>query len=647
MTSWAGDPNTMDPCNGGTWGEVHDYTVNIVVKPDCEGTPNGGTISVTPEIGNPGSTYVVSSTGYTNAENMTYQWQSNTDDAGWVNEGAATDSYADYTATAPTTLGSEVAWRLEVTCTGSGETAHSDIGTFTVDIVFCDPTITFAVEPISRVNISDIDNPSDANGTLPYEDFTSIQGHMAPGVTYDGAFEGNTAGNYTTYFTVFIDWNQNGVLNDAGEVYEIGSITNSTGTDGQQAIGTVTVPDSAISGITRMRVIKNYFSSPIDPCGEYGYGQIEDYSILVGELEDCEGTPEGGTVTVSPEQGNPGSAYVVKSTGYTLANGLTYQWQSNTDDAGWVDEGEATTSYANYNAVAPLVAGVAVDWRLVVTCTNSGESGTSTTDTFTTVEPGCGWETPSPASGLEDGHGNLHILEVANDFVVNVGERFYVNEFSFNVLLQPGTTVDGADINFYKDSGNGPGELEDSEIFAIPSNIEYLGNEFGFDWSRVTFNLSDIVLDGNDTAETIYWIGVLIYTNSGSSYWEVTSDVNSNNMEYLFLNDEWQSSEDVFNNVMDGVMTISGECETLDAGSMNMFDFAYYPNPVRDVLNITSKSGLQSVTAYNLAGQEVLNLNGDKLNSGQIDVTTLPKGAYVFRAVLEGGQVETFKIVKK
>ncbi|MFA5619647.1 MAG: GEVED domain-containing protein, partial [Weeksellaceae bacterium] len=42
MTSWAGDPNTMDPCNGGTWGEVHDYTVNIVVKPDCEGTPNGG-----------------------------------------------------------------------------------------------------------------------------------------------------------------------------------------------------------------------------------------------------------------------------------------------------------------------------------------------------------------------------------------------------------------------------------------------------------------------------------------------------------------------------------------------------------------------------------------------------------------------------
>ncbi len=82
--------------------------------------------------------------------------------------------------------------------------------------------ITSSVEPITRVVLADIDNTSSAvvNGSPALEDFTSIEGSMSQGVTYDIALEGNTAGDWTNYFTVWIDWDQNGEW-EADEMYEI------------------------------------------------------------------------------------------------------------------------------------------------------------------------------------------------------------------------------------------------------------------------------------------------------------------------------------------------------------------------------------------------------------------------------------------
>src|SRR5690606_36455018 len=101
------------------------------------------------------------------------------------------------------------------------------------------------------------------NSTIGYEDFTSIIGNVDRSITYPIALEGNTEGAYTNFFTVWVDWNHNGTC-EPSEMFEIGSIYNSTGTDGQQATGEITVPADAVIGVTRMRVIKNYNSSPTD-----------------------------------------------------------------------------------------------------------------------------------------------------------------------------------------------------------------------------------------------------------------------------------------------------------------------------------------------------------------------------------------------
>src|SRR5690606_15067606 len=77
----------------------------------------------------------------------------------------------------------------------------------------------------------------------------------------------------------FFDWNQNGVF-EGDEGYLIGNIVNSTGADGKQAVNTIAIPPTALNGTTRMRILKR-FNTAADPCNNAGFGQAEDYTILV------------------------------------------------------------------------------------------------------------------------------------------------------------------------------------------------------------------------------------------------------------------------------------------------------------------------------------------------------------------------------
>src|SRR5699024_1709564 len=143
------------------------------------------------------------------------------------------------------------------------------------------------------------------------------------------------------------------------------------------AISDITVPSNAVQGNTRMRVRKNFNSPFTNPCGQNSYGQTEDYTITVGEMDDCEGIPDAGVAMVDPEEGTINSSYTVSATGYSIGNGMTYQWQSNTDGDGWEDEGDLMDVYSSHDATAPAESDIAVEWRLEVTCTLSEETSYS------------------------------------------------------------------------------------------------------------------------------------------------------------------------------------------------------------------------------------------------------------------------------
>lgn len=152
---------------------------------------------------------------------------------------------------------------------------------------YCGPLpFTSTVEPITLVNFAGINNTTAAAtaGATAHEVFTNMVGNVAKGSTYTITLQGNTNGNYTNRFAVFVDWNQNGVLNDPGEVYEVTqTLVNSNGTDGKQVTHDIIVPTGALEGNTRMRVKKIFgTTNTLNPCLGASFGQAEDYTIAVG-----------------------------------------------------------------------------------------------------------------------------------------------------------------------------------------------------------------------------------------------------------------------------------------------------------------------------------------------------------------------------
>jgi hypothetical protein len=89
---------------------------------------------------------------------------------------------------------------------------------------------------------------------------------------------GTCGGNYTSCVSLFIDWNNDGDFVDAGE-----TAFASTPVNGPHTVnGSIAVPASATLGNLRMRVI-NMETNPnnIVPCGGYGWGETEDYTVKV------------------------------------------------------------------------------------------------------------------------------------------------------------------------------------------------------------------------------------------------------------------------------------------------------------------------------------------------------------------------------
>ncbi len=156
---------------------------------------------------------------------------------------------------------------------------------------YCGPLVfPTAVEPITLVDFAGINNATNAtiNGTPSNEDFTAIIGNVYKETNYTITLEGNTNGNNTNRFVVFIDWNQNEIFDDPGEVYEISeTITNSTGSDGIQATGDIYVPYESEYGPTRMRIKKILGTTDyLNPCLGADNGQAEDYTINVNFISE-------------------------------------------------------------------------------------------------------------------------------------------------------------------------------------------------------------------------------------------------------------------------------------------------------------------------------------------------------------------------
>jgi hypothetical protein len=123
---------------------------------------------------------------------------------------------------------------------------------------------------------------SSSSGGSPagYYDYTYTKDtvpRIRAGQSISISYTGVTNGNYMEYFKLWIDFNGNGVLTDAGELVHS---SNYAWTGTKTITATFTVPTSVYNGEVYMRFVMQYSGSPVI-CGTYPYGNTFDFKTRI------------------------------------------------------------------------------------------------------------------------------------------------------------------------------------------------------------------------------------------------------------------------------------------------------------------------------------------------------------------------------
>ena len=168
-------------------------------------------------------------------------------------------------------------YQVQAVCSGSTTSAYSTASSFTTlssgGTTYCTTSGNTTYEYINKILLGSINNTSGNNSG--YGNYTGLSTNLTAGtaasITMTPGFTGST---YTEYWTVYIDYNKNGVFTDAGEQVASGSGSASV-------IKSFTPPVTAKNGATRMRIIMHYGSSRTTTCGTFTDGEAEDYTVNI------------------------------------------------------------------------------------------------------------------------------------------------------------------------------------------------------------------------------------------------------------------------------------------------------------------------------------------------------------------------------
>ena len=445
-----------------------------------------------------------------------------------------------------------------------------------------------------------------------YDDRTDESVDFAPGSDYLAwVTSGSISGDHCV---IWIDFNNDGTFEETERVA-------AQSMDSPEEVVLLNIPETASSGARRMRVMVAFAAYPDDllPCEDVGAnGEVHDYTANILELENCNdalaGVPMENFV-VCPDE--TFTIFVLGASG--PAEGLERTWQFSPRGANdWMDiEGSDLPSLTLYDGIDQ-----AMDFRYMVTCTYSGD-----TDVSTILEVGMSTNCYcKPPDSLCFGPSGLQI----------------------NNVLLPGETVtldntSGGGGSCYEDyTLEFAPDLNQGEMYTltVTANNATLNEDkikawIDFNDDKI-FGEEDVVLDftGGLPSRTVTSEFMVPLNVPPGDYrmrvrigW-LYSTVNACNGL------GWGETEDY-------VVTVVGVVGIDEPTASN---FTYYPNPVTEVITLTAQTAISSVFVYNLLGQKVLRSDG--VVDGNVDVSSLEAGIYIFHVRLEDGETEIFKIIK-
>ena len=266
-------------------------------------------------------------------------------------------------------------WRVAATCAGAS--TYNAVATFTTTGCgsYCS---NYGYDPdppqdewIERIQIGNLDHVSGPD--WGYNDFTNKKVTVEKGQSYPFALTpGFEDDAFEEVWSIWIDYNQDNTFSDNEKVFE----SVAPGTDTVET-GTITIPPIAMVGTTRMRISIS-FDDPSPACGQYEFGESEDYAVEI----KCTATPAASIAASGPTALCPGQTLTL--TAANVCSGCTVTWSNQ-------QTGASITVAApdNYTATVSGTCGTSpVSNTVSVTATNATPAASIAASGPTALCPG-------------------------------------------------------------------------------------------------------------------------------------------------------------------------------------------------------------------------------------------------------------------
>ncbi len=520
---------------------------------------------------------------------------------------------ASATSATLTGLTSETSYEVQVrsVCNDGSTSNYSSTKTFTtseVQLNYCGSQgNNVNDEYISRVQLGSIDNSSGAgNG---YSDFTNLSTSLSKNVSSAISITPTWTGTqYNEAYSVWIDYNQDGDFNDAGE-----QVFTRSATQNSPVSGSFIVPSSALEGATRMRVSMKYNGIPT-ACESFSYGEVEDYTVTIsGSTADTE----------APSAPTNLSANNITETTVDLS------WNASSDNVG-------VTGYDVYQGSSLL------------------GSATGTTAQITGLTANTTYNFYVEA---KDAEGN--ISAASNTVSVTTSGAPAVNYCPSQGNNSSYEWIDLVALNGMSNATGDDGGYADytNQVASLPYGSNTINISAGFSGSSYTeywkiwidynkngiFESSELVVSGSSSSSATLSGTFTVPTSALAGTTRMRVSMKYNAAQTACESFSYGEVEDYTVNIgqsVNAIATTTQEGQELGNETIASFGAKLYPNPVSgNILNVSMNDARETTyQVFDMMGKKVLKGN---LSSGTIQVNGLSSGVYLLK--LNDGQKEVAK----
>lgn len=448
---------------------------------------------------------------------------------------------------------------------------------------------------ITNVLLVSTNFPNSVSIAPVYNDHTATVVDMPRGInnnvqiTFDVPSWGTNSYDYNT--VIWIDANDNFTFEASEIVYTGLSATTASPT---LLNASFVLPGSISLGQHRMRIVATDSEQvPANPCYGGAYGETADFTINV-VAPSC--APPAATTSIVNDCAN--SQYFVNVNVTDLGNGSPV-----------ITDGTSTWPVSAVGAqnVGPFAFGAPVNLTIL-----HGADSLCNLTLGTFNYAGC-----PPVND-----------ECSNATVLTPGAVFGTNPLVGNNVFA--TASSGA---------------------PAPGCASYSGGDV---WYQVTVPASgSITVETNNNSSNITDTGMAVYSGTcGSLTLVECDDDDSGDGNFSLISLSGRTAGEVllvrvweYGGGTEDTFQVSAYDASLSAGSFNNSNFLIYPNPVKDMLNISYSSEISYVRVVNMLGQEVISRDINA-TSTQLDMSHLSAGAYLV-TVSSGDVLKTLKVVKQ